>query len=134
MAAGRHNITVGFVSLIGFAAMGFVLIYLRDFSPGKDEWIANYAIGNHFETRLAHVHGNLFALLNIAIGLVLPRMQAAGRLRSWISTFAMLGMLMPVGILGEVVLGTTPIVVLVGGTSMLVALVLAAVAWVRTGA
>ncbi len=130
---GRHNVTVGLVSLIGFAAMGFVLVYLRDFAPGKEEWTAAYAVGKHFESRLAHVHGNLFALLNIAIGLTLPRMASAGSLRSWAAAAAMLGMLMPIGILGEVLLGTSPIFVLVGGASMLTGLILATVAWLRTG-
>ena len=48
-------------------AYGFLLIYLRDFAPGKEEWINSYSIGKHFESRLAHVHGNLFAILNILI-------------------------------------------------------------------
>jgi hypothetical protein len=56
-----------------FMAYGFLLIYLRDFAPGKEEWANSYSIGKHFETRLAHVHGNLFAFLNILIGYLLLR-------------------------------------------------------------
>lgn len=134
MGSGRHNITVGLFSLIGFAAMGFVLIYLRDFAPGKEQWAAEYAVGKHFETRLAHVHGNLFALLNLAVGLVLPRMQGAERARSWIAALTMVGMLMPVGIMAEVLFGVPPVFVLVGGASMLIGLVLATVVWLRAGA
>ena len=58
---GRKNIAAGFLFLAAFMVYGFVLIYLRDFAPGKEAWIASYDTGAHFETRLAHVHGNLFA-------------------------------------------------------------------------
>jgi hypothetical protein len=51
-----------------FMAYGFLLIYLRDFAPGKEEWVNSYSIGKYFESRLAHVHGNLFAFQNIIIG------------------------------------------------------------------
>jgi len=37
---------------------GFILIYLRDFAPGKETWIADYAVGMYFKSRLAPVHGN----------------------------------------------------------------------------
>lgn len=134
MVTGRHNITVGLISLIGFAAMGFVLIYLRDFAAGKAEWADAYAVGKHFETRLAHVHGNLFALLNLAVGLMLPRIHGSEASRAWIAGLTMVGMLMPVGILAEVLFGVPPVFVLVGGASMVVGLVLAAVAWLRAGA
>jgi hypothetical protein len=30
---------------------GFFLIYLRDLAPGKEKWIADYAVGKHFESR-----------------------------------------------------------------------------------
>ena len=55
MHAGKGNIVVGLIGLAGFMAYGFMLIYLRDFAPGKEQWIADYAIGKHFESRLAHV-------------------------------------------------------------------------------
>ena len=61
------------------------LVYLRDFAPGKEAWIASDAVGKHFETRLAHAHGNLFALINIAVGLVLTA----------VSTFSLLVLLSP---------------------------------------
>ena len=54
-----------------FMLYGFLLIYLRDFAPNAKEWAESYSIGKHFETRLAHVHGNLFAFLNILIGYLL---------------------------------------------------------------
>jgi hypothetical protein len=25
---------------------GFILIHLRDFAPGKEQWLADYAVGN----------------------------------------------------------------------------------------
>ena len=71
---GKKNIATGFLFLAAFMIYGFVLIYLRDFSPGKEAWIAEYSVGKHFESRLAHVHGNLFALINIALGFTIPRL------------------------------------------------------------
>ena len=71
---GKKNIVAGFLFLAGFMVYGFILIYLRDFAPGKEAWIADYAVGKHFESRLAHVHGNLFALLNIVVGYLLLRL------------------------------------------------------------
>ena len=47
--------------MASFMIYGFVLIYLRDFAPGKEAWIESYNTGAHFEARLAHVHGNLFS-------------------------------------------------------------------------
>jgi hypothetical protein len=58
---GKNNIAIGFLTMGLFMAYGFLLIYLRDFAPGKEEWVNSYSIGKHFESRLAHVHGNLFA-------------------------------------------------------------------------
>ena len=72
---GKNNIAIGFLTMGFFMAYGFLLIYLRDFAPGKEEWINTYSIGKHFETRLAHVHGNLFAFLNIVIGYLLLHFQ-----------------------------------------------------------
>ena len=68
---GKNNIAIGFLAMAVFMAYGFLLIYLRDFAPGKEEWINSYSVGKHFEARLAHVHGNLFAFLNIVIGYLL---------------------------------------------------------------
>lgn len=114
-----------------FMAYGFLLIYLRDFAPGKEEWVAGYSVGKHFESRLAHVHGNLFAFLNIVIGFLL--LQFAGRLPNLkvISWLSLAGMLMPLGILGEVYFGLSPIFVLLGAASMTVAVVLAGVSFFK---
>jgi len=77
MKTGRYNVGVGLRVMAGFMLYGFLLIYLRDFAPGKEAWIASYSVGQHFEARLAHVHGNLFALLHVALGFVLARLGAA---------------------------------------------------------
>jgi len=45
MTEGKKNIVVGLMMLAGFMLYGFVLIYLRDFAPGKEQWIANHAVG-----------------------------------------------------------------------------------------
>ena len=119
MKTGRYNAGVALVVMAGYMFYGFVLIYLRDFAPGKEEWIASYSLGKHFEARLAHVHGALFSLLNLALAFVLARLQAApDRGRSTVAALGLVGLLMPAGILGEVYLGLSPIFVLVGAASM----------------
>ncbi len=120
--SGKINIAAGLWFLAGFMVYGFVLIYLRDFAPGKEQWVADYAVGKHFESRLAHVHGNLFALLNVLVGYLLLRMPIHGASGRWISALALAGMLMPLGILSEVLFGLPPLLVIVGGVSMIVAM------------
>lgn len=99
-------------------AYGFLLIYLRDFAPAKTEWVNTYSFGEHFEVRLAHVHGNLFAFLNILIGYLLLRFEDKLANVKRISWLALIGLLMPIGILAEVYLGLSPILVLLGAISM----------------
>ena len=60
---GKLNIGVGLLVMAGFMVYGFFLIYMRDFNPNKDAWIAASHLGEHFESKLAHVHGNLFSIL-----------------------------------------------------------------------
>lgn len=120
--AGRKNIAWGFVFLAGFMILGFVLGYMHDLAPGKEQWIAEYAAGKHFESRLAHVHGSLFALINIAVGHLLMKLPIpAGRARA-ISWVTLAGMLMPIGILARVLFGAPPAFVLLGGFVMTVAM------------
>ena len=101
-----------------FMAYGFLLIYLRDFAPGKEEWVNTYSIGKHFETRLAHVHGNLFAFLNIVIGYLLLHFQSKLNNTRAISWLALTGLLMPIGILSEVYFSLPPVLVLIGAIAM----------------
>lgn len=115
---GKNNIAIGFLTMAVFMAYGFLLIYLRDFAPGKEEWINSYSVGKHFEARLAHVHGNLFAFLNIVIGYLLIHFKNQLANVSTISWLALIGLLMPLGILGEIYLGLPPIFVLIGAISM----------------
>ena len=115
---GKNNIAIGFLTMGLFMAYGFLLIYLRDFAPGKEEWVNNYSIGKHFESRLAHVHGNLFALLNILIGYLLIHFRDKLQNIKTISWLALLGLLMPLGILGEIYLGLSPVFVLLGALAM----------------
>ena len=120
---GKNNIAIGFLTMGFFMAYGFLLIYLRDFAPGKEEWVNNYSLGKHFETRLAHVHGNLFAFLNILIGYLLLRFKTELSKTKIISWLALIGLLMPLGILSEVYLGIPPIFVLIGAISMTISVV-----------
>ncbi len=115
---GKNNIALGFLTMGFFMAYGFLLIYLRDFAPGKEDWVNSYSIGKHFETRLAHVHGNLFAFLNVIIGYLL--LHFGGKLKNTkaISWLALTGLLMPIGILTEVYFGLPPALVLIGAIAM----------------
>lgn len=115
---GKNNIAIGFLTMGFFMAYGFLLIYLRDFAPGKEEWINTYSIGKHFETRLAHVHGNLFAFLNIVIGYLLLHFQKELKNVKAISWLPLIGLLMPIGILSEVYFGLPPALVLIGAISI----------------
>lgn len=124
MRYGKMNMVTGLLFLAIFMAYGFLLIYLRDFAPGKEEWIAQYSVGKHFESRLAHVHGNLFALLNVVIGYLLLNIKIPSGSAKTVSWLGVIGMLMPVGILAEVVFGAPPIFVLIGAIAMT-----ASVAW-----
>lgn len=120
---GKNNIAIGFLTMGFFMIYGFILIYLRDFAPGKEEWINTYCIGKHFETRLAHVHGNLFAFLNILIGYLLIHFENSLKNIKAISWLALVGLLMPIGILTEVYLGLPPILVLIGAISITVSVI-----------
>lgn len=121
---GQNNIAIGFLTMGAFMAYGFLLIYLRDFAPGKEEWVNSYSVGRHFESRLAHVHGNLFAFLNILIGYLLLHFQSKLTSTKYISWLALTGLLMPIGILAEVYFGAPPVFVLIGAIAMT-----ASVAW-----
>lgn len=115
---GKKNIVVGLFIMAAFMAYGFLLIYLRDFAPNATEWAAAYGNGKHFEARLAHVHGNLFGFLNIMIGYLLFQLDLTKNQRAWVSWTTLIGLLMPIGILLELVLGAPPYFVLVGAISM----------------
>lgn len=115
---GKNNIAIGFLTMGFFMAYGFLLIYLRDFAPGKEEWVNSYSLGKHFESRLAHVHGNLFAFLNILMGYLLLHFKDNIKHGKAISWLALTGLLMPLGILSEVYFGLPPILVLIGAIAM----------------
>jgi hypothetical protein len=128
---GKWNIGVGLWVMAGFMIYGFILVYLRDFAPGKEAWIAAYNVSPHFEARLAHVHGNLFSLLNIVFGFLMVKLPLKESLTKWASWLAFGGLLMPLGILGEVYLKTSPVFVLVGGLSMFLSAVMLGLAVVQ---
>lgn len=115
---GKKNIAIGFLMMGLFMMYGFLLIYLRDFAPNKLEWVNSYSLGKHFESRLAHVHGNLFAVLNVIIGFLLIHFSKRLNQSVTISWLALGGLLMPLGILSEVYFGLPPILVLIGAISM----------------
>ena len=45
MKTGRYNVGVGLLVMAGFMLYGFLLIYLRDFAPDKEAWVASYSVG-----------------------------------------------------------------------------------------
>jgi len=128
---GKNNIAIGFLTMGLFMAYGFLLIYLRDFAPGKEEWINSYSLGKHFESRLAHVHGNLFAFLNIVIGYLLMQFHDKLSNTKIISWLALTGLLMPLGILLEIYLGFSPIFVLIGAIAMIIAVVWLGISFIQ---
>ncbi len=121
MNYGKKNISTGLLVLASFMAYGFGLIYMRDFAPDKVEWIANSHTGTHFEARLAHVHGNLFALLNIILGYLLLNLDIRENAKKWISILLLVAFLMPLGIVAEFTLGAPPIFVLIGAIAAITA-------------
>jgi len=114
-----------------FMAYGFLLIYLRDFAQGKEDWVNSYSIGKHFESRLAHVHGNLFAFLNIIIGYLLLHFRDKIHNVKAISWLALTGLLMPLGILTEVYFGLPPALVLIGAIAMTASVIWLGVAFLK---
>jgi hypothetical protein len=131
MMYGKNNIAIGFLTMGLFMAYGFLLIYLRDFAPGKEAWIKSYGLGKHFETRLAHVHGNLFAFLNIVIGYLLIHFRNRLNNVKAISWLALVGLIMPLGILAEVYLGLPPIFVLIGAIAMTASVIWLGIAFLK---
>ncbi|MFZ1699512.1 MAG: hypothetical protein WBO10_01275 [Pyrinomonadaceae bacterium] len=130
---GKWNIGIGLIVMAGFMLYGFYLIYARDFAPGKEAWIAGYAVHPHFEARLAHVHGNLFAFLNVLFGYLILTLPVGEGSAKWVSYLALAGLLMPIGILSEIYLGLPPILVLVGAASIVAATLTLGVAVIRMG-
>lgn len=117
---GRKNVGWGFLFLGLFMAIGFFLGYMHDLAPGKEQWMAQYASGTHFEIRLAHVHGALFGLINVAAGLVLLGQPVPSSRARWISRLALAGLLMPIGILLHALFAVPPVLVFLGGAAMIV--------------
>ncbi|MEZ4950625.1 MAG: hypothetical protein R2784_14755 [Saprospiraceae bacterium] len=72
---------------------------------------------------MAHVHGNLFAFLNILMGYLLLHFKDKIQNTKTISWLALTGLLMPIGILAEVYLGLPPYLVLLGAVAMTVSVV-----------
>jgi len=128
---GKWNIATGLSVMAGFMAYGFALIYLRDFAPGKEAWIAASHTGQHFEARLAHVHGNLFSILNILYGYLILKLPIATGYAKWVSRLAIAGLLMPLGIFAELYLGLPFYLVLVGAISIVAATVLLAIGIIK---
>lgn len=121
---GRYNMSIGFFVMGFFMLQGFLLIYFRDFAEDKSQWIESYFQGKHFESRLAHVHGNLFGFLNILIGYLLWHFSHRLKNAHIISWLTLGGLLMPIGILLEIYMGLPPLLVLFGAFFMTSAVII----------
>ncbi|MCL4773883.1 MAG: hypothetical protein KJZ98_08060 [Burkholderiaceae bacterium] len=118
---GRKNVGWGFVFLGLFMAAGLFLGYMHDVAPQREQWIAQYASGTHFESRMAHAHGGLFGLINVAVGLALAALPIPASRARGISWLALAGLLMPIGIFLHLLFGVPPVLVFIGGAAMIVA-------------
>jgi len=134
LSSGRWNLAIGLLGIASFMVYGFVLIYLRDFAPDAAQWAADYGIGKHFEARLAHVHGALFSVLNVVMGLVVGKLAVSEGQRAGIAGLTIAGLLMPLGIVAELLLGAPPIFVVIGGLAILAAFTWAGVAALKAPA
>jgi len=76
------------------------------------------------------VHGNLFSLLNIVYGLVLLNVEVSRE--RLVSGLAIAGLLMPIGILYEIAVGLSPVIVLLGAVSTIAATALLGYELLRT--
>lgn len=123
MHTGKANISAGLLFLAGFMVFGFYLIYVRH---------GGNSIAEHFEARLAHVHGALFAFLNIVLGYLLMQLRVPVAMARGVSWLALAGMLMPLTILAEAAFGSAPMaLVLIGAAAMTTAVTLLGVAVAR---
>ena len=118
---GKLNISLGLIVMAAFMAYGFWLIYMRDFHPNKEAWIAASYMGEHFQSRIAHVHGNLFSLLNIVFGYLILTLPIPSGYAKITSIFALLGLLMPIGILAETHFNAPFYLVLIGAIFIILA-------------
>ncbi|NPA28191.1 MAG: hypothetical protein GXN91_03995 [Epsilonproteobacteria bacterium] len=128
---GKLNISVGLLVMAAFMAYGFWLIYMRDFHPNKEAWIAASDMGKHFESRIAHVHGNLFSIINIIYGYLILTLPIPSGYAKLASIFALGGLLMPLGILAEAHFGAPYYLVLVGAISIILATLTLAIGVLR---
>lgn len=119
--SGRKNLGWGFLFLGLYMLSGFLLGYMHDIAPEREQWIAQYASGLHFETRIAHAHGTLFGLINILVGLTLLKLPIRAGAARWISWLALAGLLMPVGVTLHALFAVPPVLVFLGGAAMIVA-------------
>ena len=121
----RRHLRFGWAALLAFLTLGLALEALHGFKVG---WYLDLASSTRrLMWTLAHAHGTLLALVNIAYALTLPRFpRAAGKTASrWLIAGSLL---MPLGFLagGAVTYGGDPnpgiALVAVGGLVLLVAL------------
>jgi len=117
------NVVVGLALLVVFMLSGFLLVFLHDTAAGQ-AIVERIGEENYHLLVVAHTHGNMFALINVIVGLVVSHFGLQGGTVRWASILALLGFLMPVGIFLKVFVGFPPPLILLGDLSMLSAVAL----------
>ena len=105
----RRHFRLGWISILVYLLLGLVLEFLHAFKVGWYLDVANET-RRHMWT-LAHTHGTLFGLLNLAFAYSLPRLTlAAGQLSlaAWCFVIGLIGMPLGFFLGGIVVYGGDP--------------------------
>jgi hypothetical protein len=63
---GKNNISIGFLTMGAFMAYGFLLIYLRDFAPGKKNGLIPTLLVNILKVGW-HTCTAIFSLFSISL-------------------------------------------------------------------
>jgi hypothetical protein len=115
---GKKNIAIGFLTKGLFMAYAFLLKYIKDFATSKEEWANSCSIGKHVEMRIAQVSGNPFNFLTHLMGYLVSPVTHRLRNVNTISWLALIGLLMPIGLVTAVDFGLPPALVLIGAMAM----------------
>lgn len=122
----RKNIIAGIAVLVFFLVLG---AYLKSQIGSSEEWMKSM---QHGLWKAAHVHGTIFGILNILLGILIATFSLDGGLVKAASILALVGLIfMPFGLF---LWGISPLFQFmspIGGFSMIISWVLTGIAFVR---
>ena len=122
----RKNIITGIAVLVFFLVLG---AYLKSQIGSGEEWMKSM---RHGMWKAAHVHGSIFGMLNILLGLLIGAFSLNGGLVRAASLLAVAGAIfMPFGLFLTGVASAFKVLTPVGGLAMIGAWVLIGVAYIR---